>query len=334
MTISCHAASENAKSSWALTLENDVIAQSDNNYTNGVQYSWAKETYIETRLQKWLHQSACAYRSCQVTGPNVVTTRIGQIMYTPEDISIASPQPQRRPWAAMLYAHRTYTVPVSEAEEITFGALTGVTGPPALAEPTQKFIHEYVVRSTDPKGWHNQIGTSLGAMATIEWRRAIGEVNNNSGWGAQGTWYWRGAIGNVMTYGAVGATVFFGRYLPALVKIDAIQNKRMSDYLSAPTTVSPERLDLTLFAGVEARAMAYNVFLDGRLGHSDPHVDSKLFVGDASLGMKLAFPRLYGGSHGSPYLMIKAVRRSPEYRSIRPAGFQTWGELTIGSDFF
>ena len=84
------------------------------------------------------------------------TTRIAlaQTMYTPVAIWDPGPQPWDHPWAAHLFvaggmtARRSGWVSSVEAQ-------VGVTGPPALGEPIQKWVHE-VLSGDEPVGWHHQ----------------------------------------------------------------------------------------------------------------------------------------------------------------------------------
>jgi hypothetical protein len=334
--LACHApaaAQDGPVRPWAFTFENDVFVNSDDNYTDGVQVEWAEKRPPGRMRTLDLLNTACRTGlACRTEAEVTVRTRIGQLMYTPTDIRNPAPQPDKRPWAGMLYFHRTWTVPVNVEEDVTLGALVGVIGPAALTRQTQKFIHKHVMDAPDPQGWHHQIRGSLGLMATLERRKAAWLDLDAAGVGTNGAWYWRVGAGNVMTYAAVGATVMLGQNLPALARDDSnIQHKALNALPGR--CLGQAWLSCSIHANVELRAMAYNVFLDGRWRKDDPSVDSKPLVLDASIGLRLGFPALRSARRGTPFVMLRLSRRSAEYRSANPDGPQAWGAISVGTDF-
>jgi len=335
-----HAAPADDFQPFAITFENDVFVNSDDNYSDGVQASWARrQTAGESGL--------CRHFRCDAGQDVTLTHKIGQLMYTPTDITNPTPQPDDHPWAGMLYYQRSYDLPISERESMTVSGLAGIIGPHALAKQAQKFIHRHITDSPDPQGWDNQIGNSLGLMAMLEQRKAVGYLAGRpDAWSLNSAWYWRAAAGNVMTYAAVGATLRFGYKQALLVGGD---NSGISTKSSAPIENRGVRsggpggsggdclglawLDCSVTANVELRAVAYNVFLDGRWGRDDPQVDSKVLVADTSLGLRLSLPRHQFGRFGTPFLMFQITQRSAEYRSPKSPGPQAWVSITLGTDF-
>ncbi len=94
-----------------------------------------------------------------------------------------------------------------------------------------------------------------------------------------------GAIGNVMTYAATGLTLRFGRYLHSDFGVPLIRpSSPGSSYFARPPGFG-----WYLFAGVEARAVLRNIFLDGNTFRDSHSVDKESLVGDFQAGLVLTW---------------------------------------------
>lgn len=346
LSLNCllaHAQQQDDPVSIALTFENDVFVNSDDNYTDGLQYAWAYHRPVQNQFDQWAVRTTCRQFGCDSQQAITTTNKIGQLMYTPTDIFNPNPQPDDHPWAGMLYYQRGYDISISDKEAINIGGLVGVIGPSSLAEQTQRFIHRHITGSPDPAGWHNQIGTAIGLMASVERRKAIGFLfGRPDHWDVNSAWYWRVAAGNVTTYAATGLSLKFGRKQSFLVKGDSFGISTKSAATFDPKDsdehtrgcLSLNWLGCSLTANLELRAVAYNVFLDGRWGHPhDPSVDSRVLIGEASLGLKLTLPEHRFARYGTPFIRLQVTQRTPEYRAAKSTGAQAWGAITIGTDF-
>jgi hypothetical protein len=94
-----------------------------------------------------------------------------------------------------------------------------------------------------------------------------------------------GALGNVYTVANAGMTFRIGKHL---------------QHDSGPPRVGPSvpgsgffephtELGWYFFAGVDGRAVARNIFLDGNTFVDSPHVSKQLFVGDVQAGLAVTF---------------------------------------------
>lgn len=319
-------------SSWSVTFENDVFVSSDDNYTDGVQIELTRKGAVAGREQhmlRWL----CRGFGCRSAGEVTRRTRFGQLMYTPNDITIAAPQPLQRPWAGLLYAERSYEIRVNDERSITFTGRAGITGRYSFAEEAQKFVHKYITDSEEPRGWDNQVGGSLGLLGSVKDRRALRPWDfGSAGWSLKPSWYWQAVAGNIMTYAALGASFSIGANQPPLPPEPdgVIHDKRFDPFSLAPRPSSClwlAWLECTVFGNVEARAVAFNVFLDGRPGRDDPGIGRRTLVADASIGVRLTFP-----GEGS-FLQLKMTERSREIDRRAGVGSQRWGAFTFGSAF-
>lgn len=313
------------------TFENDRFYDTDRYYTNGIQLSLAD---VGTHRPHWV-RTACRFFACATATLKLNIHDLGQLMYTPTRIQLADPQPLDRPWAGLLYYERGHTLSApDQMSTTTFTWLVGVTGRASLAEQSQKMVHK-VMDIPPPQGWANQIGGSLAFMATVEKRWAIPTLGAEwrNGMQFRTSAYWRATVGNVMTQTGVGMAVALGKNLPHVVGgVDGIQN--------TITSVSPvdvaclfDWLRCTTFASAEIRAIAYNVFLDGRIGRDDPQVDSRPFVGETAVGMRVDLPRTRSANHGPWFVQVKVTRRSREFRSAAPVHPHTFGTISAGVDW-
>ncbi len=97
------------------------------------------------------------------------------------------------------------------------------------------------------------------------------------------------SLGNVFTYGAAGLTLRFGEDF----KGDFAGPPRIRPSMpGASHFQAPEGyFGWYVFAGIEGRAVARNIFLDGNTFADSHSVDKKTLVGDVQIGFALIFKR-------------------------------------------
>ncbi|HZX25643.1 MAG TPA: lipid A deacylase LpxR family protein [Telluria sp.] len=312
-----------------LTFENDLFFHTDRYYTNGIQVAARQAGGARP---DWLSR-LCGGLGCAGHDLAFHQHNLGQLMYTPADIDRAAPQPWDHPWAGLLYYQREYWLAAPDRQSLT--ALTwqlGVTGRPALAAQSQRLVHRILGRPA-PQGWDNQIGASLAGTGTLERRHALPALRADWAGGVQlrAAAYWRVALGTIQGYAGTGLLAVLGKALPDVPAGPVGILTKLAPPAATPCLA--RWLRCTAFLGIEARAMAYNVFLDGRLQGDDPSVARRVLVGDAVAGLRLDFPRSATRAHGPWFLQFKATRRSPEFRSPRPVASQSVGALSLGTDF-
>jgi lipid A 3-O-deacylase len=267
------------------TLENDSIGGgSDRNYTSGVRLTYFDYSADIPKLAHFLDKYVPTFGVNETTS---VYYSFGQNLYTPENITARTPDPQDRPYAAFLYASAGLTT-LSENHIDDVEVTIGIVGPWALGEETQKNVHE-IVESDDPKGWDHQLDNEPGVI--LSWQRLWPSALT----GDIGSLYFRAAphtgitLGNIYTYGAAGLSL---QIAPKKYRLQ-----------SAPTRVRPaipgngffavpdNKFAWSVFAGVEERAMARNIFLDGNSFTDSPSVDKRIMVTDANAGISFIYGR-------------------------------------------
>ncbi|MHA7814990.1 MAG: lipid A deacylase LpxR family protein [Pseudohaliea sp.] len=262
---------------WGLVIENDVFSDTDRHYTNGIRLGhilphnvtpdWLRKASDRTGL----FPEHAAYRT---------VLSIGQNMYTPRDITIDPPDPADRPYAGWLYA--TAGISGRKGQQLNSLELSmGVIGPASLAGPTQDRFHQ-LIGSEDPRGWEHQLQNEPALMATYQRRwnlrpRPLGpfEVTLSPHGGF--------ALGNVFTYANFGASLLFGDDIA-----DQFGPPRIQPSVPGAGLVEASDRGWYLYASVEARAVAQNIFLDGNTFRDSASVDRLPLVGDLQVGAVLS----------------------------------------------
>ena len=320
------------------TYENDARYNTDRLYTSGVQFSTKRSRDERGRFARAWTGALCRIAGCENATLLTSQTNVGQLIYTPQDITVATPQPYDRPWAGLLYYEQVYAFLSADQRTLTtLTAQAGLTGPASLAEPAQKLLHRLLDRPR-PEGWSHQIGGSLAVLASVEQRRAVDALSTDLWRGVRlnTAAYWRVAGGTLMNYGAVGMAVVIGKDLPLVSPPPpGIGNKMRPSARSFDlTSCMASWVQCTAFASVEVRYVGQNLFLDGRPWRDDPSVRRRRIVHDVVAGLRLDLPETRTASHGPWFVQLKVTRRSSEFKGpvAQPRRHVVAG-LTIGTEF-
>ncbi len=265
---------------FAASLENDYFTNEDDNYTNGVRFAFLS---AENYLPGWVERGANALPFFSKEGRKRWHVALGQSMYTPSNIAIASLQPNDRPYAGWLYG--SVGVISDTGYRLDNLQLTlGVVGPASGAGETQKIVHDFI-DYTHPQGWHNQLENEPGIMLEYERKwRGLYEFSP-FGWGVDITPSVGASLGNIFTHASVGTVVRFGYDLPSDYGPPLIRpNLPGSDFF-----VPSGDFGWYFFAGVEGRAVARNIFLDGNTFEDSHSVDKLPFVGGVQGGIAFTY---------------------------------------------
>lgn len=266
----------------SFSFENDSIGgSSDKYYTSGARVTWYG---TKTSVPGFVREAGEAIPELGINETTGVYFSLGQNMYTPADITIADAQPDDRPWAGWLYGSMgltTLTGDHIDDYEVTFG----IVGPASLAEQTQKFVHRHVTDSPSPKGWGNQLDTEPGVI--LSWQRrwpAKWTLDFDSDLRLAAAPNVNVSLGNIYTYAGTGITFTFGPYQKSLQDVPPRVRPAMAGtgYFDLPD----QNWGWYLFAGLDGRAVARNIFLDGNSFDNDsPSISKKPIVGDAFGGV-------------------------------------------------
>ncbi|HSN21504.1 MAG TPA: lipid A deacylase LpxR family protein [Usitatibacter sp.] len=289
----------------SITFENDFFAGYDRHYTNGLQLAFLAELAdVPAALR--------ASRPLAWSAEPEAVVAIGQRIYTPSDTDITVPDPRDRPYAGWLYAMtdvRTRIAPT--IDHLTLVA--GVVGPASLARQMQDGVHR-LLHEPLSKGWDYQVRTRPTFMVGYE-RAWPGVLEAPVGHDRMDLALRAGAaLGTPFTYADAGAVLRYGRNLPADIPATHLSLGPPRDGFRGTRAFG-----WYLWAGVEARAIGYNTFIQGSTFRQAPDVNLEHFGYDAQVGVTLAWPEARVG--------FSLVQRSKEFD--RQQGDDRYGQLAV-----
>jgi hypothetical protein len=320
--------------SWTFTgrFENDLFAGTDRFYTNGIKLSWISPDLQWFRDLDWFRRDARLSRwgnrlvdmlpfSGDPERQRNLALSAGQMMYTPRDIERRELIVDDRPYAGWLYGSVAFHSKTYRLLD-TFEIQAGLTGPWSLAEQAQDLIHE--LRGIDKaRGWDNQIDTEPAFAFVYERKyRIVPRLDLGSGWGIDAIGHAGGAVGTAFTHLSGGIEARFGWNLPADFGTALI---RPGGETNAPADTADPRYDpargrgFHVFAAVNGRLVARDVFLDGNTFSDSHHVDKEAAVGDLTIGASAIYGRFK--------LSYAQVWRSAEFE--HQDGSQQFGSISL-----
>jgi len=314
-----HVRSTDEKSFLSLSIENDVLGGgTDQFYTSGLRLTYFN---LNTPVPVGVDALAESIPTFDLNDTTSTFFTLGQNIYTPEDIEVRANQDDDRPWAAFLYGSvGVATLDDNHIDELE--VTLGVVGPEALGEQTQKLVHSHVTTdSPTPRGWNNQLDFEPGIVLSAGRRWPRFYQGRFAGLKFQAEPNVNVSVGNIYTYAGSGLS------LSLSPNDGALRDKPPRVRPSMPGSgyfETPERgFGWVLFAGLEGRAVARDIFLDGNTFKDSHSVDKKHFVADASAGVAFTYDRYR--------LAYSLNARSKEFDGQdKPAVF---GSLTLSTRF-
>lgn len=327
----CDSRATEKKQPWTLTayFENDLFADTDESYTNGVRLSWISpdiSSYehdpslprfvrkINDKLHFFhdINQQDCGDSTADLENclqRNLVIS-IGQLMFTPSDPTATQVINDDRPYAGYLYS--TFGYHTRDNSQLdTIEVSLGMVGQASLAKETQDIIHD--LRGIDRfHGWEGQLHNEPVFQMLYEHKDRYGLGLLAPNWKPpdwwDSNWYPQhdfithlGAnIGNAAIYANTGFEYRIGFGLPGDFGSASLRpggdnsapgqlDSRSSIDDAKPPT--PKESSVHLFASFDGRAVARDIFLDGNTFQDSHSVDKKYLVGDVSLGLGLIHRR-------------------------------------------
>ncbi|MEO7761649.1 MAG: lipid A deacylase LpxR family protein [Casimicrobiaceae bacterium] len=288
-----------------LTTDNDWFANEDRHYTAGFQVSAVKKIdHLPDMVRRFDPLSWSADRW--------IALSVGQRVYTPGNINPLPQDPPDRPFAGWLYVQadiRTQTGPTVDH----LVANVGYIGPAAGGRTLQSITHR-IVGSGQSDGWGEQLRSeptlllgydrSWPGLAAASVRGLTIDLSPFAG----------ATAGNVYTYAHAGLIARLGRNLPGDISTQQISLGPQRDGFRGASGFGWQ-----VWAGVEARAVARNVFLDGSTFHHSASVERKPFQADLQAGVVVEWPKTRIG--------FTLVRRTREFtEQLKP---DTFGQLVV-----
>ncbi len=257
--------------------ENDAPANTDQNYSNGIELSLTLAN--RGLLGGFWNLFGKAEREYSQS------FEIGQILATPQDINSPIPDPNDRPYAGLLYFGMS--TQIRQGDQFKgLKIVTGVVGPASLGQQTQTWFHR-VIGSGEPQGWDYQLHNEPILNFVYEHRWKFSLFQTASGFGADVLPTLEAMVGNVLIQGQFGAQARIGYRLPddfgtSLVRgFGTLPSPRLSDGPEAP------RFGVFGFASLAGSAVARNITLDGNTFQDSPRVDKYPFFPSWELGVSV-----------------------------------------------
>ncbi len=273
----------------SIAVENDSLSSgADRNYTSGVKLAWVSPS---EGVPDWLRSAGGFTRRFSNSEPDFWGFAIGQSIFTPEDIQANPAPPNQHPYAGWLYMQ----IMVGAEEDRSGGGAPrfldtyelefGMTGPAALGEQAQRGIHSWL-GAPDPQGWDSQLHDEFAFAASFDRRWRALRVSSDvvpGGLEADLTPSAGATLGTLRTEARVGLAARVGQ------RIDSDYGPpRVRPSLAGVEHFSGGHLSWSIFAGMQARAVAHNLFLDGNTYRDSVSVDRTPWVGDFQTGFSVS----------------------------------------------
>ena len=279
--------------SWRFTWDNDVVVDSDNEFTNGMTFqkhgppasTWADAggtPAFGKSMARWFlpdRREDLLFRE---------GWSVGQSIQTPDDLTREDLIVDDVPYAAALAVQNTW-IAFDDRRLYGFGWLLGVLGPPALGEPVQKGYHE-LIGDEEPMGWDNQLETEplINFYYEQKWklvRSSFGDIAAGVG----------GSVGNLVSAAEVRLEGRLGWHVPRgfLYTPDPIGR-----HLAYDSHLPPGKpANWTFYGSFSAGAgiLGYAAFFDGNLFRDSHSVDYDRSIQNVTFG--LHYQRLRWGLH-------------------------------------
>ncbi len=322
------AGKDDAGGTLGLYLENDLFAGTDQHYTSGFKLSWSSHNLEQLSDSRYANPllplfDILPYINEKEYQKNLVFA-LGQNIYTPVNTVATGLLVNDRPYAGWLYLGVGVVWKDSEVRNSLVLDI-GVVGQASQAEEVQDFVHD--LRGFDsPNGWDNQLDDEIAFTLAYERKWRWPRHARRSGFDWEVLPHAGLAVGTVRTFANVGAEVRAGLNLP-----DDFGTPSIGPAATTSTPVDGEmgadrsRFDVGtyLFARVDGRAVARNIFLDGNTYGDSHSVSKKPLVADLSAGVAINFK--------NTKLAYALVYRTKEFKG--QADEQVFGTVSVNWTF-
>jgi lipid A 3-O-deacylase len=280
---------------WENDFFNGPELNFDENYTNGNRLSYSSSP---RDLEGTHGQIARSLLGADCESEVRYSLAFGQRIYTPGDKAATSPLPKEHPYGGWLYGE--YAVQVARRNSMfagsggeeghprdleTLSLGLGFVGPIAQGERTQNNFHRLI--GDDPAlGWDNQIGNEPGLLVSYDrrWRQGALALSEQSKAGFDLIPGFGFSFGNIAVHANAGLWVRLSSDLGSSEPLPRLGTAGPGLFKTAP-------VGWYLFAGLEGRAIARSIFLDGNTFRDSPSVEKYSFVTDRQVGAAIRIYR-------------------------------------------
>lgn len=306
---------------FSIQFENDFFGGgTDRHFTHGTRISYL------TRPIDWISNAANSFPWFDLEKADSPENRIharasvslGHNIFTPENIAEYRLITDDRPYAGWLYMGFGVVGNQGSSRYDKLELNIGTIGPLSGAENVQKEWHSFFGLQR-PNGWEHQLENELGVVLHYEQARRYGRKDLPYALEFDVIPHFGGSIGNVFTHLAAGYTIRLGNNLE-----DDFGPPRIRPSLPGGEYFNKENcFNWYLFAGMEGRAVARNIFLDGNTFSESHSVDKRTWVGDLQAGLAVQIYRFR--------ITYTQIFRTSEYSGQNSA--DEFGSLSLSYQF-
>jgi hypothetical protein len=298
---------------WTLLAENDQVGGTDQHYTAGWKLGRAAQIGNHRLPARLLRAGEGSRSFFQLSA--------AQQIYTPEDNGATEPLFDQHPFAGWLYLEGIAVTDRGPGRPIDQIRLQlGVVGPWAKAEDVQNTIHR-LTGADEFEGWENQIGNQVGGVlnfdrrwTNMEWQRGGLEVDVTPHAGV--------SLGNVLTSLNGGVTMRFGSNLDR--PFGRPRNEPGDGGIAWFGPGHGSNRPFYGFVGIEARAVAQKIWLDGRPFEDDIVTqDSRTVNFDLEGGVVMPLPFLPARMTASYVRRSRTFEGQDQQRDFGTISFST-----------
>ena len=278
----------------SLYWENDALAKTDSNYTNGVKLTWISP-WLSWKPDDPGRAAAPWYESLAASMPflyapgfqSALFLAAGHNIYTPDDLDRADLIVDDRPYAGYAYLGIGFLKKGPRTMD-TLEVNAGIVGRHSYAQDLQEEAHKWI-GNDEPRGWANQLSDEPALEIIYERKWKMLESETGSHWGFDLIPHLGGRFGNVYIYANAGAEFRFGWNRPNDYGTCPIrpgcETGRLPDDEGRPAS---GRFGIFVFLAADGRAVLRDIFLDGNTFQDSHSVEKKPFVADFSAGLGFA----------------------------------------------
>jgi hypothetical protein len=330
-------------------LENDLFADTDQNYTSGVAFTAVSHDMVgklnpeclPTAIR--LHATLITYldpgfwsATENTTDTQNLVVKFGQSIFTPKDPARTDLVLDDRPYAGLLYVgmswNRRKHEPQSDLEVLDTRELTlGVMGPLALAQEAQDLIHD-VIGAEKFQGWSHQLGNEPALQMALDrkFKTYQGEGAIRPGFSADTIRSLGLQLGNIETSATAGIEGRVGWNIPndfGTYPIRPGAENRPPSASRSKAQLARPKAGVHLFGTLQSKLVLHDFSLDGNLFQPSHSVTRRPWVAQAAVGVSAQ--TLFAG-HGLK-LAVMRVLRSREFEE--QGSSHAYGSVTLSVEF-
>jgi len=270
-------------------LDNDVIFDSDNQYSNG----WSFQVHTPV-ADNWhsMEGPADFLKEIGAWIPSLnaedlkyrMSLSIGQIMQTPDDLTESDLITDDVPYAGVLTVKSSW-IAYNDNEFRGFEIVLGVVGRPSLAEQSQNFFHKLIGANT-AEGWDNQLKNEPVLNLNYMRKNKFYKIGHSAGFSFDAVINGDIELGNLVTAAGASIETRFGSNMP---RGFAYRPDPVGRYMTYSATLAPPNQNQSSIYGtftIGGTYFVHNLLRDGNVSSDGTHsVEPEDLVGIATFGL-------------------------------------------------